>query len=417
MKKALVIVFSVFSFIAFAAIVLFTSYLISKSYEKNASEKERAFPVFKTTVVEWFAEAKSFKSELFENKAKAAMENDPQFIALYIYSKKDGILFWGEKRLFGTGRYLKGSGTGTISSASSIPPEYDGLPFGSETVTLRLMETPSGEIYMDGIYWPFDLAEISQYVKWGFFVLFVWLILSVIVRLFVSTKSMREIYELDDANYKAGVEPKKPPVEPAAIAGEAYHPQAADEEDIETESRGESLEEVKRDSSIGLFSPNTGLGWQDHLAERLKFEINRTASFNQDMAFAFISIDDFDRLHDSFTVYKDIAKLILNSFPFQDLAFEYGKDGYALILPDTDIQQGIKLLDQFRRKISKTDFGKNQPTVSIGLSSRNGRLLSETTLIQETEKALLMAKKEGKQRIIAFKADADKYRQVIADKL
>jgi diguanylate cyclase (GGDEF)-like protein len=434
MKKALIVIFSVFSLIGFAAIVVFNGYMIYASYEKNLVLREKEFPNLVDRIVSDYIETRSFKSELFDKKIEDVFKDNKQLIVIDIYSKNEGIKYFAQKKPDDISTYFKSNTTNTRNNRVSDwmgKPEYQKLPISSRILTLKLLKLDNNVLFIDGIFQPIDLSEVSQYIKWSFFILFVWLILTFIIRLFVSTKSMREIYEMglasDESDNKETEKIKDQAnnigSDRSGDTGESGPDHASSdginpEESIDnykTESKEDNVHEIKKETSISLFSPNTGLGWQDHLPERLKFEINRTASFNQDMVLAVISIDDFSFLKDSFSIYKSIAKSILNSFPFQDLAFEFEKDGYAVILPDQDINQGIKNLEIFQRKIARTDFGNQQVTLSVGLSARAGRLMSEKTLLQEAGKGLEKAKEEGKNRIIAFKADADKYRKVISE--
>jgi diguanylate cyclase (GGDEF)-like protein len=417
MKKAFIKVFTVVSFLVFVSIAGVTSYLVYTSYEKEREIRRAEFPGFRDRVLDWYTEAKSLKSELFIKKMQATIEEEQQLIAVLVYSEKDGILYFQDKKIWNEQSHLKSmkkDAAGKVSYDWNGTPEYINLPPGSIKLSLTLINRSAGDLFIDAIYWPVNIPFVSQYFKWSFFILFVWLILTFIVRLFVSTRSLKEIYETGRLPYGSENSRRS---EEDRIAGESYTPLRPVKPEVHTVNRGENLHEVKKESSLSLFSPNTGLGWEDHLGERLKLEINRTASFNQDMVFALIAIDNFTTLDNSFNVYKNVAKIILSSFPFQDLAFEFGQDGYAIILPDHDINQGIKDLETFQRKIVTTDVGGRSVTVTIGASSRAGRLLDENTLMQETRKALKKAQEEGSNRIIAFRADADKYRKMIADKI
>jgi hypothetical protein len=52
----------------------------------------------------------------------------------------------------------------------------------------------------------------------------------------------------------------------------------------------------------------------------------------------------------------------------------------------------------------------------IGLSSRNGRLLSGKRLIQESQAALKKAASGGETGIVGFRSDPQKYREFLAKK-
>jgi hypothetical protein len=52
----------------------------------------------------------------------------------------------------------------------------------------------------------------------------------------------------------------------------------------------------------------------------------------------------------------------------------------------------------------------------MGLSARNGRLVSGATLLSEASKAMSRAQGDSSDSIIAFKADPEKYRQLIGQR-
>jgi diguanylate cyclase (GGDEF)-like protein len=154
----------------------------------------------------------------------------------------------------------------------------------------------------------------------------------------------------------------------------------------------------------------TGLGWQEHLEQRLKFELERAASFDQDLVVVALAIDDYRRKPSRDSLYAAVAALVKKTFPFQDLSFEFGQGRYAVILPDEDVEKGIESAERFQRELG----GAPTPcTVSVGISSRNGRLVSEATILGEAERALERAGSQGRSRIVAFRADPDKYRDLM----
>lgn len=159
-----------------------------------------------------------------------------------------------------------------------------------------------------------------------------------------------------------------------------------------------------------LFSPVSGLCWQDLFEDRLNFELRRSASFDQDLMIALVFLKS-KRIDQK--LYNAISKILIDSFQFQDLLFEYGKKGFAIVIPNTDIDEGIKEMEKFIKKVvdKKTDI-----ILAVGLSSRNGRLLTGKRLIDETRTALGKAYKETRHSMIAFRPDPVKYRDYISSK-
>jgi GGDEF domain-containing protein len=102
--------------------------------------------------------------------------------------------------------------------------------------------------------------------------------------------------------------------------------------------------------------------------------------------------------------------MLLQSFPLHDLIFETGNDAYALVLPDLDVDAALKRLDGFRAKVAGAPVEGRTRTVSIGVSSRGGRLLNERTLREEADVSVAKASREGGNQVIGFRADAARFR-------
>jgi hypothetical protein len=152
--------------------------------------------------------------------------------------------------------------------------------------------------------------------------------------------------------------------------------------------------------------------WAEHLEPRLRAEIERAASGDQDISFASLRIDQegaqLPRARAS------IARLLRETFPSHDLLFETGGDSFAVILTDTDIDQAVKSLEAMRKKAAGTVVDGKAKTLSIGVSSRGGRLVEEKTLLEEGKVAREKASREGGNRVIGFRADPARYRHTLS---
>jgi hypothetical protein len=89
-------------------------------------------------------------------------------------------------------------------------------------------------------------------------------------------------------------------------------------------------------------------------------------------------------------------------FPIGILFFEWGDQGFAMILPNEDLVETLEKLDVFVNEQPDRD-------IRVGATSRNGRLLDKDQLIEEASSAIQRTSAENK--IIGFKADPDRYRE------
>jgi GGDEF domain-containing protein len=162
----------------------------------------------------------------------------------------------------------------------------------------------------------------------------------------------------------------------------------------------------------GLYSPRSGIGWQEYINDRLNSELYRCSSTENDLTL--ILIEFMDLKNDE--MYKQAAEETASFFSSKDLLFEYGRYGIAIILPGIDLAAGISKSEKFYQRIAgKFPHNKKETLgVCIGLSSRSGRLLNAGRLTLECREALEKAKYDPNSSIVAFKSDPEKYRAFIA---
>lgn len=167
----------------------------------------------------------------------------------------------------------------------------------------------------------------------------------------------------------------------------------------------------------GLYSPLSGLGWESYLGDRLDAELARSASFEQDLSLLYIL---YEGLSPEKAEYKLVADSLSEFFSFKDLAFERGSDGFAVLLPNIDAEHGIRMAEEFLKKLTFILRELRDPLsylpLFMGLSSRSGRLVDGARLGQEAQAALQKARAEHDSHIIAFKPDPDRYRIYLASK-
>jgi hypothetical protein len=168
--------------------------------------------------------------------------------------------------------------------------------------------------------------------------------------------------------------------------------------------------EAGQPEAVTLFSPRSGLCWEDFLNERLSNELKRSASFEQELTLALVSCEDLH--HDS---YRKAAERFSSVFPMKDMTFEYGSTGFAVILPNTSLFSAIEQMKEFIHdtEIALTGCGES---MRAGMSSRSGRLISGSLLLKEASISLKKTREKGFSNIMAFRPDPGKFRDYLAKK-
>jgi hypothetical protein len=168
----------------------------------------------------------------------------------------------------------------------------------------------------------------------------------------------------------------------------------------------ENIEDTFSDESPSLYSPKSGVGWEDFIEERVNFELERAASNDDDLVLGVIQSDSLNEEN-----YKTFADLLKKEFNYPDMIFEYKENGFALIVPNTDLDDALRILESFTGK-ERDDYGD----INVGISSRNGRLITGGRIFMEAENALHKAVEDDEKNIVGFRSDPDKFREYLSKK-
>ena len=234
-----------------------------------------------------------------------------------------------------------------------------------------------------------------------------------------NTKSGKDedIYGLEDLDnlkitqqfpYEAGKETKlKEEKDIAYISSDSEEYNDVKASDFGTVN-AEAIEKVR-----GLYSPITGISWQEYLPEYLESELRRAASSEQDIALVIMKLEDFTL---ESMIGKKISALLIDFIKFRDMIFEFDNNGFAAILQDTNLDEAMKKAEEIykgtKNILTEYDISKS---VSIGITTRTSRLISAGRMIEEAQAAVNRAIKNNEDPIVAFRVNPDKYREFISD--
>jgi diguanylate cyclase (GGDEF)-like protein len=130
----------------------------------------------------------------------------------------------------------------------------------------------------------------------------------------------------------------------------------------------------------------------------------------QQLTLLMLDLDDFKAVNDNHghsagdEVLRVVAKCIQSNLRSTDLAFRYGGEEMAALLPNTSLEEGAYIAERIRKTIEETrmPFEGNilKVTASIGAASYPVHGSSPEAIIQEADKALYLAKKLGKNGLV-----------------
>jgi GGDEF domain-containing protein len=368
----------------FLFIVGLTGYRIEAARRANTASADGRIRELALRASELRDAAGGFEAPSFKEGMRSAFDRESRLLMLSIHSEADGML------------YLVARNRSYLREPGELDPDWRGTPSyqysrGYEVLASRPVEASpvdagSAQASIDALFVIMGREDLYPVLRDDLYLFLAFLLVCGVFILIVTG------LQLDEADGRA-----RPPSADLRASGWAERT---------------------------LLSPSSGLVWAEHLEPRLRAEIDRAASSDQDISFASLSIDgagaqgarsaEGARSAGVAAARASIAKLLRETFTSHDLLFEIDEDSFAVILPDTDIDQAVKSLEAVRRKAAGATVEGKARTLSIGVSSRAGRLVEEKTLLEEGGIARVKASREGGNRVVGFRADPARYRRALS---
>lgn len=149
----------------------------------------------------------------------------------------------------------------------------------------------------------------------------------------------------------------------------------------------------------------TSLNNHRNFHERMEEEISRSSRFGKVFSLIMIDLDLFKSYNDLFghlagdEVLRIVARTIDNSVRNVDLAFRYGGEEFAVILPETRLEDAYRVAERIRRAIETGTSSLPMPvTASLGVASWPVDGVMREELIARADAALYQAKEKGRNQ-------------------
>ena len=169
---------------------------------------------------------------------------------------------------------------------------------------------------------------------------------------------------------------------------------------IENARLYQEMEELsKRDGLTGVYNHR-------YFQEALETELTRTKRSACPLALAIIDVDYFKQLNDQYghqvgdQVLKELVVLLKENIRISDVLARYGGEEFVVIMPETDIQQAMIVIERFRSILAgKLLIESTYVTISAGISGYPVNAMEKRQLIDEADMALYRAKAQGRNRV------------------
>ena len=114
-------------------------------------------------------------------------------------------------------------------------------------------------------------------------------------------------------------------------------------------------------------------------------------------------------------LFRDLCDYLSILFQFKDLLFEYDEDCLIGIKNNMNLDTALTFADKLYSDITEI-VKENDLKCYIGISTRTVRIITGKRLLTEATEALKHALEDENNPIIAFRANAEKYRKMMQEK-
>lgn len=147
-----------------------------------------------------------------------------------------------------------------------------------------------------------------------------------------------------------------------------------------------------------------------YLRQYLTNEIKRARRYNSSVAAIFLDLDDFKRINDlhghlvGSHVLMEMAAVILASVRDTDAVARYGGDEFVVVLPETNMEQALRVANRLREKTEQHEFTGGRRlqlklTASFGIAAFPEHAQSPQQLVASADTAMYEAKAAHKNCI------------------
>jgi len=148
--------------------------------------------------------------------------------------------------------------------------------------------------------------------------------------------------------------------------------------------------------------------------ERLEEEIKRSQRYDTPLSLIMCDIDHFKKFNDTYghqqgdAILRETGVIIRKGIRKMDIPARYGGEEFAVVLPETNLENALRVASRLRRSVEERDFpGPDDPlhvTISIGVAQYDPeRDRGSKEVIRRADLALYRAKNSGRNRVAAYR--------------
>jgi two-component system cell cycle response regulator len=163
---------------------------------------------------------------------------------------------------------------------------------------------------------------------------------------------------------------------------------------------------------VAVTDPLTGLYNRAYFHEALGVEFRRAQRYKHPMSLVLLDLDHFKQVNDTLghsagdEALREVSARLRRTARSTDVVARHGGEEFAMILPETDLEQGQIAAERFRVAVEGATVhgargGSRVLTISVGVGCFPVHATNAAELIELTDAALYMAKRTGRNKVCA----------------
>ena len=156
----------------------------------------------------------------------------------------------------------------------------------------------------------------------------------------------------------------------------------------------------------------TGLFNRRFFIQRSTDEVKRAKRNAEPLALLMLDFDEFKKVNDTFghetgdLALQQVASVMSTSLREIDILGRMGGEEFAVLLPNTSLEEALLLAERVRQSIENISFEKSKGllkiTASIGVAAFTDEMSDIDDLIRNADNALYQAKANGRNCVVAY---------------
>lgn len=121
-----------------------------------------------------------------------------------------------------------------------------------------------------------------------------------------------------------------------------------------------------------------------------------------------VDIDHFKLINDNHghaagdEVLRKVAAVVIKTAADGDIVCRYGGEEFSVLMPDTGLDEAELRAERIRLAIKSVQLGELKVTASLGVSSIQQKAESPQDLLDQADKCLYVAKRNGRNQVVRF---------------